>query len=595
MCNSSIDSLLVRTIRTIAMILFLVTAFSGRLLAAETVEVRIAGLEGDSLKNVQAALVLPSGLVKDGAVNKPWLEHFSHQAESRVREALEPFGYYGSKVTTLLEEKTPDGYVLLVTVTEGEPTRLTEVEVKLQGPGDSEALLLEKVTTFPLRTGDQLHHEIYEKAKGEILVAARELGYLDAVFSLHTIQVDPSSRSARIHLVMASGPRYLFGGTTIEGTTYYPQELLRRFISFSPGDPFSYKALGETQLNFAGSAYFKSVKIIPDKEAASGFRVPVVVSVVPAARRIIRPGIGYGTDTGLRGSVGYKDLSLFYPGNILDTEITVAQKLQGLGVAYSIPSRKNLQSVTTLQLNLQREFVNDALSKIAALEIDRTVGFGDNYLGTAFIRLQYEEYNVGLDDSISILLLPGLRLSRRMYDDLIHPTKGYHYMLETRGTLREIGSDAEFVQFIAEGGGIIPLPWDLSLHGRSKVGGTLIKTPFSDMPTSLRFFAGGDNSVRGYAYKSLGPKDASGEVTGGRNLLQGSIELEKAFTKRWGISIFYDAGNAFNTFQEFRVYQGAGIGYHYYTPIGTLNFGLARQIGIPDPKFRIHFTIGFQL
>lgn len=582
--------------RTIILGLWLVTAVSSRLIAAEPVEVRVVGLEGAPLKNVNAALALPSGLVKEGTIDKLWLEHFSRQAESKVRMALEPFGYYGANVTTQLEEKKQGEYALLVSVTTGEATRLTGVTVTIQGAGAAEPLLLEKTATFPLRTGDRLQHDRYEKAKSAILATSRELGYLDAHYSTHEIRVDPKTASASITLIMASGPRYLFGTATITGATYYPEELLRRYISFSAGEPFSYKAVGKTQLNFASSAYFKSVSVVPDKAAAIDLQVPVVITVVPAARRTIRPGIGYGTDTGARASVGYKNLSLFAPGNTLISEITVAERLQGIGSAYTIPSGQNIETFSTIQFNLQREIVNDTESKLAFLEPSRTTGFGEKRLGTIYVRLMYEQYNVGLENnSSSLMMLPGLRFFQHDYDDLILPTKGWHYALETRGAHRLLISDATFIQFIAESGVIIPLPWRLSIKSKVKGAATVANDPLTDVPSSLRFFAGGDNSVRGYAYKSLAPKDATGDVVGGKNLLQGSLELQRAIFDKWAVSIFYDAGNAFDDTKDLKLYQGAGIGLHYTTPIGAINLSLARQISVPDPQLRLHFTIGFQL
>ena len=583
-------------LRSTLLVLFMCTAVPAIIFAAEPVEVHVIGLEGAALKNVISSLALPPGLVKEGTVDKLWLDNFNRQADSKVRMALEPFGYYAPLVTTALEEKKAGEYTLLVTVTPGEATRLTEVIVTIQGNGAAEPLLLEKKTNFPLRTGDQLQHDLYEKAKSSLLAASRELGYLDAQFITHEILVDPKMASARIHLVMLSGPRYLFGTTTIKGATYYPEELLRRYISFSAGEPFSYRAVGKTQLNFASSPYFRSVSVVPDKEAATELQVPVVISVVPAPRRTIRPGIGYGTDTGARASVGFKHLSLFAPGNTLNSEIAVAERLQGIGSAYTIPSRQNIETFSTIQLNLQREKVNDTVSTLAYLEPSRTTGFGENRVGTAYLRIMYEEYSVGLEsNSTSLLLLPGLRFSQHGYDDLIRPTRGWHYSLEMRGTSRVLISDATFIQLIADSGVIIPLPWRFSLKSRGKAATTAIRDPFPDMPSSLRFFAGGDNSVRGYAYKSLGPKDATGDVVGGKHLLQGSLELQRAIFNNWAVSTFYDAGNAFDDATNLKLYQGAGIGLHYATPIGALNLSLARQISVTNPQFRIHFTIGFQL
>jgi translocation and assembly module TamA len=123
----------------------------------------------------------------------------------------------------------------------------------------------------------------------------------------------------------------------------------------------------------------------------------------------------------------------------------------------------------------------------------------------------------------------------------------------------------------------------------------MLSDPLQDIPPSLRFFAGGDRSVRGYAYQSLGPRDAVGLVVGGKHLLTGSIELERALFTKWGVSAFYDAGNAFNSFSDIRIFQGAGVGVHYYTPVGGINLYLARQIWVDNPAWRVEFNVGFEL
>ena len=117
---------------------------------------------------------------------------------------------------------------------------------------------------------------------------------------------------------------------------------------------------------------------------------------------------------------------------------------------------------------------------------------------------------------------------------------------------------------------------------------------FLDVPVSFRFFTGGDNSVRGYAYQSLGPTNAQGEVVGGKHLLVGSIELEGAIGQNWGAAVFYDAGNAFDDFDSLNLAQSAGVGVRYYTPVGPIRLDIARQLGVSDPSYRFHFTIGMQ-
>jgi len=562
--------------------------------AAEPVEVVVTGIEDDALKNVQGALVLPAGLVRDGNVDRRWLERFAQQADAKIRTALEPFGYYTAHVTATVEP-AGEGYRLLVTVAPGEPVRLTGVTVSVAGPGSEEMRLHRLVARFPLNSGDVLLQQRYEEAKGALKLRARDLGYLDAEFSQHEIRIAKSATTATIKLVLDTGAKYYFGETTIQGAPDYPDSFLRRHLTYSSGEFFSYPRLGETQRNFTNSERFKEVVITPEKQDAEAFKVPVTVQLKQGPRISLRPGIGYGTDTGARFTIRYRDLNMFHLGHELYSNLFIAERLQGLVTGYIIPSPTDVKSSTTLQLNLQREDTTTYLSRIAALELDRNRSFGTGKLGTAYIKAQYEEYTVGDLKSTARLLLPGVRFSDDRYDNPIRPRRGFRYGVDLRGTHQLLGSDTALVQILAEGSYLLPLPWRLSLHTRAKAGATLLNDHFSEIPPSLRFFTGGDQSVRGYSYQSLGPRDASGKVVGGKQLLTGSIELERALFKDWGVSVFYDAGNAFNSFSAVTLAQGVGVGLHYYTAVGGLNLSVARPLGVDNPSIHFHFTVGFEL
>ncbi len=244
---------------------------------------------------------------------------------------------------------------------------------------------------------------------------------------------------------------------------------------------------------------------------------------------------------------------------------------------------------------MQQEDTSVYSSRILALELARNRSFGTGRLGTAYVKVQYEDYTVGVEDSTSRIVLPGLRFSHDRYDNPIRPRKGFRYAVDVHGTHQALGSDTALVQILGEGSHIQPLPWRLSLHTRAKGGTTMLNDPLRDIPPSLRFFTGGDQSVRGYSYKSLGPRDASGKVVGGTQLLTGSIELERALFKDWGVSLFYDAGNTFNTLSSLRLAQGAGIGLHYFTSVGALNLSVAQPLGADNLSLHFHFTVGFEL
>jgi translocation and assembly module TamA len=562
--------------------------------AAEPVEITVTGIKGDVLKNVKEMLVLPAGLVHDGTVDRLWLDRFAHQADATTREALEPFGYYKAEVTVTVEP-AGERYRLLVRVDPGEAVHLTDVKVTVVGPGKDEKGLRQLVASFPLNKGDVLLHQKYEAAKEMLKTKAQELGYLDAEFTRHKIRIEKTASSATLDLNMETGEMYFFGATHIMGAPDYPESFLRRHLAYTAGDAFSYPRLGETQRNFTNSERFKEVIITPEKQDSAEYKVPVSVQLKEGPRISLRPGIGYGTDTGARFTVRYRDLNMLHRGHELVSQLYIAERLQGLVTGYILPSPTDVRSSTTLQLNLQQENTTVYSSRILALELDRNRSFGTGKLGTAYVKAQYEDYSIGDQRSTARLLLPGLRFSDDRFDNPVRPSRGYRYALDLHGTHQALGSDTALIQFVAEGSYLLPLPWRLSLHTRSKIGVTLLSDPLRDLPPSLRFFTGGDQSVRGYSYKSLGPRDASGRVVGGKQLLTGSIELERALFKDWGVSVFYDAGNAFTSYSEIKLFQGAGVGLHYYTSVGALNLSVARPLGSDKPSIHIHFTVGFEL
>jgi len=563
-------------------------------LAAEPVKIVVEGVTGDALKNVQETLALPYGLVHEGKVDRLWLERFALQADERVRTALEPFGYYNALVAITTETAGEGEYRLLVKVKTGEPVRVAEVKVFLHGPGSREGRLKELVASFPLEKGSVLQQQNYERAKEALKSRAQQLGYLDADFSTHEIHIEKGATSARIDLTLETGEQYYFNGVRIEGAPDYPDMFLRRHLTFRSGEVFSYVRLGETQLNFTNSERFKEVLVTPEKQESKEYKVPVLVQLKPAPRWSLRPGIGYGTDTGGRFTIRYRDLNMFHLGHELYANLYIAERLQGLATGYILPSSRDVRSSTTVQLNLQQEDVPAYNSRLIAVEVDRNRSFGTGRLGTAYLKLQEEEFTIGDQNSSSRLVLPGLRFSGNHYDNQIRPSRGFGYAIDLHGTHRYLGSDTELIQVLTEGSHLLPLPWRLSLHTRAKLGITMLSDPLRDLPPTLRFFAGGDQSVRGYSYKSLGPRDATGQVVGAKQLLSGSVELERALFRDWGISLFYDAGNVFNSFYDFSLFEGAGVGLHYYTPVGALNLSLARQIGVDNPSYHIHFTIGFE-
>ncbi len=570
--------------------------FTGRTaLGADLVWVEVEGIEGENLKNVEAALRLPPGIVRDGAVDQELLMNFERGIPEKTQRALEPFGYYNAQVEVVKEAIAPEGSLIHVKVFLEDPIRIAGVHVRATGPGGQDLNVRKLLTSFPLRVGDVLNQVKYEKAKEEIKTTAQNLGYLGAEYTSHEIRLNRAERRAEITLILATGPKYRFGEVIWEGTRLYPISFLQRFVDFRPGDPYSYSRIYQTHLNLINSDRFASVNIQTDKEEARDGRVPVRIQVEPSAPKRLRPGIGYSTDFGARVMLRYQDVNAFHRGHEFNSDLSLAERRQAISSTYSLPGRGHIDNRTNLKFGFQRELLNPYDNVLWTLEGERAQSFGHGIVGSGYLQFRQENFTESGQKGSSSLIVPGLRLNQRRVDNLVRPRKGFQYHLDARGSGQVLGAETNFLQLLGNGNLLIPLTAKFSFIPRVQFGLTWQKDPLTDIPPSLRFYAGGDRSIRGYTYQSLGPKDASGNVIGGRHLLVGNLELEYMVTKSWGAAVFYDAGNAFNNFEDLTWAQGAGLGLRYYTPVGPIRVDLARQINVENPGYQLHISVGFSL
>ena len=564
-------------------------------MAADPVQVLVEGVEGEELKNVQAALSLPPGMIREGAVDRPLLEIFQRQIPEKVKAALEPFGYYEPQVSVAMEGMEKDKGLIRVKVIPGEPIRVTAADVRVTGPGEQDPGLKQLVASFPLRVGDVLNQVKYQKAKEELRIKALNTGYLGSEYTSHVIRLDRAERKAEIELILKTGPKYIFGEVIWEGRQLYPPSFLQRFLDFKTGEPYSDSKIYQTQVNLINSDRFASVNIRADKDEAQDYRVPVRIHVEPSAPKRLRPGVGYTTDFGARVSLRYQDVNTFGRGHEFNADMSIAERRQAISAYYTLPGSGHVDNRTNLKTGFQRELLKPYDSLLWTTEIEQARSFGYGIVGSAYFQFREENFSESGQNGSSNLFMPGLRFTQRRVDNVIRPTKGFRYSLESRGSGEALGAETNFLQVLGNGDMIIPLTRRFSLLPRFQFGVTWQKDPLTDLPPSLRFYAGGDRSVRGYSYQSLGPKDASGNVIGGKNLLVGSMTAEYHITRNFSTALFYDVGNAFNNFQDLTWPQGAGIGLKYYTPAGPIEIDLARQINVDNPGFQVHVIIGFTI
>jgi translocation and assembly module TamA len=569
--------------------IFVLFACAEAVWAESSSQIRIDGVDGDALVNVTEALRPPEGLFHDGGTNSLWLNRYIRLAPERVSRALEPFGYYSPTVNVQVDQQVQPS-MIKVEVNPGEPVRVESLNLELIGDQLSE--LQKLIDSFPLSTGSILLHLPYEQFKAELQAEAVDLGYLDAGYSRRQIRVNRETRTAQISLALKLGPRYRFGNVRFDGGDNYPERFLRRYLVMDPGEQFSYMDLGKSQQRLLDSDRFSSVVIVPLREESEDDAVPIEVRLKEKAPKRLRPGIGYGTDNGARFFTRYQDVNVWHLGHEFTTDLLIAERQQNLVTNYLFPGYRNLDTMLALRGGYTAESLETYDSSSLFTEIEQLYGFRNQRVGSVYIRFQREESTISGDKLTTLMLMPGVRFRLGRLDDPARPRAGYKLSVEVRGASAKLVSDVSLLQIFGDMNWISPLPWRLYLHLRGKAAYSVQNNDIDTVPASLRFFAGGDQSVRGYAYQSLGPTNAAGEVIGGKHLLVGSLELEKRFFDNWGGTIFYDAGNAFNNFSDYELAKAAGVGLRYYTVIGPASIDLARTIGTDKVNYRVHIGLG---
>ncbi|WP_199100525.1 autotransporter assembly complex family protein [Dyella sp. ASV21] len=521
------------------------------------------------------------------------------KALDQSKSALEPYGYYEAAVQGQIDPVGTDWRVTLH-VTPGAPVKVTTVDVQLDAKAAEIPSIRRARRAIENLKGETLNHGAYDSARDTLSGALTANGFLDARLVTHTVEVNRGERSAVIKLAWEAGPRYRFGEVHFEGSQFR-DGLLDRYVPFKQGEYFAQDKLLQLQQALNGADYFSVVNVLPDVDDKKNGVVDVKVELVPAKRTIYTGGPFIGTDTGFGVRLGSERRWVNRRGHKWKNEAVIAQNLKTLSTLYSVPMPGPNQR--SFNYGATYRDSNTDTSKSKTLEVVanetrewygwvRTIGV-HALDGTFTVGKQSGEPDnaPGVERGNSNLFYPEVSLSRKSGDNPIFVRNGWSLTLAGRSTVGGLLSDASFSQVTADAKWITSFAGNNRLILRGSAGMTWTND-FADLPPQLRFFAGGDRSVRGYGYQTIGPKNDFGRVIGGKNLLVGSTEVEHYFNRNWGMAAFVDAGNAFDG-TDYRPKVGAGLGVRWLSPVGMIRVDLGTPVHNPDDHgVELHVVIG---
>ncbi len=512
----------------------------------------------------------------------------SRRASRDVVALLATEGYFSPRVRA---RPAPADGLPVIEIDPGTRTVVDSVEIVFSGAlAGSDGALADRRTAlrtdWRLPSGEPFRSADWENAKRLLLAAVAAEDHAAARIADSVAEVDPATARARLRVVLDSGPAFRFGPVEIQGLSRYERSLVDRLQPFRPGDPYRRDQLLDFQSRLQATPYFHSVMVTVDPSPEAATELPVRVSLIEARARQIGIGIGYSTNSGARSELNYRNRDFLGSAWNLSSGLRLEQKRQSLFADVETqPDARGYRAA--FGGRTERSDIQGLASTRQALAAARSriEGHIETRLGLEWQR-DHQRPDSGSERTDRALVLDW-RWIRRSVDDSLDPRSGGVIELRLGGAAQRLLSDRDFVHGHLRIQHWWPFGERDTLTLRAEAGLTAA-TSRRGIPQDYLFRAGGTQSVRGYAYQSLGVREGAA-IVGGRALATGSIEYTHWLDGDWGAAAFIDAGSAADRWQDLSPALGYGLGARWRTPAGPLALDLAR--GHDSGRWQLHFSI----
>ncbi|NIZ07070.1 outer membrane protein assembly factor [Pseudoalteromonas sp. MEBiC 03485] len=541
---------------------------------------KIQGISGELEGNVE--------LYIKQLVDEKNSKALKRHAKSQVEMSLKALGYYKPTIKISFDNAEQ---LLIVNVERGPVTRVADIKVTITGSGKDDAEFMSVVNSIKIKQGDFLNHGKYEAARKRIESQLLELGYFDAKWHEHKLAVSLKNNNARVIFNVDTGPRYQFGDITI-GSETPAEKYIRSLAEFKQGQPYKATEISDYNLALSSTPYFASVRVYADIAKRKNNQVPINVDVLHKPANSFEVGGGYSTDLGPKVRFKWTKPWITEDGHYLESNLNVSERQQDISLGYTVPVDDPNDDLWRFSLGykLEDELTNDLYSRIFTGQLQRQWLTDDDWVRTAFLRRDYETYRIGDEEQSAKMLMPGISYAKKDTEGGTTPYKGYQWMMSAEFGLKDMMSSTNILRLQLQNAWLTTFADRHMLFLRANLGAMLVDN-INEVPLSLRFYAGGDQSVRGFAYESISPEDEKGRLIGGKYLMSGTVEYNYQFAEHWRAALFVDSGTATNDFTD-RVEVGAGFGFRYLTPVGPVRIDHAWGLTKESKSTRLSITIG---
>lgn len=517
-------------------------------------------------------------------------DRYYYLASKTIDEALRAVGYFNSKIDyQFVPQPNAKQDLLIASIALDEPVKIAEIQVQLLGDAEKDENFLALQKQVP-KLGTVLNQGVYDDYKAELEKVALAKGFFDYQFLTHRLAILPSAHEAYWQLAFDSGKRYRYGNIRFQGSQIR-EDYLRNILAIQSGDPYLINDLSELSTDLSASNWFKSVLVQPNIDKQSK-KVDLDVLVQPRLKNSYEIGIGYGTDVGPRLQFGWNKPWINSRGQSFSSNFYISDPKKTIEATYKIPLLKQpLNYYYEISTGYEEEKKNDTDTSGLTLAILRYWNRETGWQNSFGVRARYDNFTQANVSNRTLLIYPTAGFNRTRVRGGLFPYWGDSQKITLNWGNKAVGSDVDFYSAIASTSWIRTYAENHRFLTRAEIG-YLSTNQFDKIPPALRFFAGGDRSIRGYGYHKISPKDKNGELTGANRLFTASIEYQYQVKPKWWGAIFYDTGFASDRFAFNDLRKGAGIGVRWNSPIGAVKFDIATPINDKDDSKNIQFYIG---
>ena len=523
-----------------------------------------------------------------------WLRLY-HTTPAAIADLLMTEGYFMPEIKPSIQntsiEKISGVSIARFVVNPGSPVLVSSVDLKFSGSilqqeldvNVRSASIAKLKQNWLLQPGSQFRQEDWSQAKRRLLISLLIERYPNAEIKTSKAEVNPKLGTVALVLEVDSGQSFKFGALQIEGLERYPASIIENLNPIKPGSAYSQTRLQTFQSRLEESGYFRGVEVT----ASTSFGDVAPVKVVVQENQSVKMGVGagYSTNTGARTQLTYDDLNLFDRGWRLTSSLKPEQRAQSLSGLIRLPTDSSGYR-DSMNAGLERKVIEGQITTSGQAGVNRSWGplRREQTIGAAYL-IEHQVLDGAESDTKKVATLSyGITLRRT--DNNRNPTRGYLFNAQFAVAPLEQLSQGRFLQSYVKAQGYYPVTSSTQLIARAEIGMVNGK---NSAPAAFLFRAGGDQSVRGYAYESLGVQEGDATV-GGRYLATGSVEVIQWLTKQWGAAVFVDFGNAANTLQDLKPVYGYGLGARWKSPIGPIGADIA--YGEATEDYRLHLNLG---